>query len=70
MEAQAIATANALRRAGMSTGSTATTSSSTTNNNTVSPTVIVNATMSSSMDVQNVGNQLADIVTLSSKGIK
>lgn len=70
VEAQAIATANALRKAGMSTGSTATASSSTTNNNTVSPTVIVNATMSNNMDVQNVGNQLADIVTLSSKGIK
>jgi hypothetical protein len=54
----------------MSPGNKNTTSSNTTNNNTVSPTVIVNATMSSNMDVQNVGNQLADIVTLSSKGIK
>lgn len=68
VERQAIATANALRRAG-SGGSTS--SSSSTTNNTInnSPNVVVNAKVGSSVDIQSLGNELANSVSLGSKGI-
>lgn len=68
VERQAIATANALRRAG-SGGSTS--SSSSTTNNTInnSPNVVVNANVGSSVDIQSLGNELANSVSLGSKGI-